>query len=191
MSTTLRPPPGTTPDPLYPDSDGKPMGETEYHILAITHLYEPRLQGFQLVAGVYVPMKSHQSERLSSQELGLDLVIDAHLLRVVDPKTRRRLPTSEEYQEQLKSARREARKAKRATADAKRRAEVANRHAEVAKRRAEIAERHAAEVELREAEAQRKEAEAKKEAESQRRRAAALEAEMEQLRDRLKREDQS
>ena len=27
-----RPLPGTAIDPLYPDSDGKPMGETDYHI---------------------------------------------------------------------------------------------------------------------------------------------------------------
>ncbi len=27
MSISMRPPPGTTADPLYPDSDGKPMGE--------------------------------------------------------------------------------------------------------------------------------------------------------------------
>jgi Uma2 family endonuclease len=218
MSTTLESLPGTTADPLYPDSDGKPMGETEYHILAITHLYEvlrpwfrpregfhvaanmllyyekgnpsavrgpdlmvtkgvrgkhlrrsfrtweegvapaviievtsaktkgedqfekpavyasigvkefflfdpigeylrPRLQGFRLVKGVYVTMKSRHADRLSSRELGLDLAVEGHLLRVIDPKTGRRLPTREEHQEQLKLARREARKAKRRLAD--------------------------------------------------------------------------
>ena len=30
-----RPLPGTVFDPFYPDSDGKPMGETDYHISAI------------------------------------------------------------------------------------------------------------------------------------------------------------
>jgi Uma2 family endonuclease len=218
MSTTFEPLPGTPADPLYPDSDGKPMGETEYHILAITHLYEvlrpwfrlregfhvaanmllyyeqgnpsavrgpdvmvskavrgkhfrrsfrtweegvapaviievtstktkdedqleksavyarigvkeyflfdpigeylhPRLQGFRLVKGVYVPIKSRAAGRLSSRELSLDFVIDAHLLRVIDPKTGRRLPTREEQQEQLNLARREARKAKRRVAE--------------------------------------------------------------------------
>lgn len=222
MSTTLQPLPGTTPDPLYPDSDGKPMGETECHILAIAHLYEvlrpwfrsregfhvaanmllyyekgnpsavrgpdlmvnkgvrgkhlrrsfrtweesvvpaviievtsvstkdedqfekpavyahlgvkeyflfdpigeylrPRLQGFQLVDGAYVPMTSSDADRLSSVELGLDFIADAHLLRVIDPKTGRRLPTQEEYQEQLKLLRHEARQAKRAAAKAERR----------------------------------------------------------------------
>lgn len=218
MSTTFEPLPGTTPDPLYPDSDGKPMGESEYHILAVTHLYDvlrpwfhrregfhvaadmllyyekgnpsavrgpdvmvtkgvrgkhfrrsfrtweegvapaviievtsaktkdedqfekppiyarlgvkeyflfdpiaeylhPRLQGFRLVKGVYAPMKSRKADRLSSGELGLDFAVDAHLLRVVDPKSGRRLPTREEQQEQLKLARREARKAKRRAAE--------------------------------------------------------------------------
>jgi Uma2 family endonuclease len=39
MSISTTPLPGTTPDPLYPDSDGKPMGETQDHILAIIELY--------------------------------------------------------------------------------------------------------------------------------------------------------
>lgn len=237
MSTILQPLPGTTADPLYPDSDGKPMGETEYHILAITHLYDvlrpwfrsregfhvaanmllyyergnpsavrgpdvmvskgvkgnhlrrsfrtweegaapaiiievtsnstkdedqfekpavyarigvreyflfdpigeylhPRLQGFRLVNGAYVAMNPRRADRLSSAELGLDFEIDAHLLRVIDAKTGRRLPTREEHQEQLKLARREARKAKRDSANAKRQAEQAERR--VAEMEAEI-----------------------------------------------------
>lgn len=262
MSTTLEPLPGTTRDPLYPDSDGKPMGETEYHILAITHLYEvlrpwfrsregfhvaanmllyyekgnpsavrgpdvmvskgvrgkhfrrsfrtweegvapaavievtsfgtknedqfdkpavyarigvkeyflfdplgeylrPRLQGFQLVGGEYVPMKPQQADRLPSSELGLDFLGDGHLLRVVDPATGHRLPTGEEYQEQLKLARREARKAKRAAAEAR---------------------RNAADIQRQEALAQLKAAEAQNEVEAQRRRATELEAEIARLR---------
>ena len=39
MSISTTPLPGTTPDPLYPDSDGKPLGETQDHILAIIELY--------------------------------------------------------------------------------------------------------------------------------------------------------
>jgi Uma2 family endonuclease len=235
MSTTFQPLPGTTPDPLYPDSDGKPIGETECHILAITHLYEvlrpwfrsregfhvaanmllyyekgnpsavrgpdvmvskgvrgkhlrrsfrtweegvapaviievtsvstkdedqfekpavyaslgvkeyflfdpigeylrPRLQGFRLINRVYVPITSPQADRLSSDELELDFATDAHLLRVIDPKTGR-LPTREEYQEQLKLARGEARQAKRAAAEAKRAAAEAKRAAAGAERR--------------------------------------------------------
>ncbi|MGH7136815.1 MAG: Uma2 family endonuclease [Pirellulales bacterium] len=39
MSTSIRPLPGTTIEPLYPDSDGVPIGETDYHILATGHLF--------------------------------------------------------------------------------------------------------------------------------------------------------
>ena len=255
MSTVFRPPPGTTCDSLYPDRDGKPMGETEYHILALTHLYGvlgpwfrrregvhvaanmllyyeqgnpsavrgpdlmvskgvrgkhfrrsfrtweegvapttiieitsrgtkdedqfekpavyarigvkqyflfdplgeyllPRLQGFRLVNGAYVAMASGEAERLASGEFGLDFVADAHLLRVINPKTGRRLPTGEEYQEQLMLARRETRNAKRQATDLQ---------------RSEAEARHAA-------------AEAQIEAEIQRRRAAELEAEIAKLR---------
>ena len=39
MSISFEPLPGTTVDPLYPDSDGEPVGETEYHFVALWHLY--------------------------------------------------------------------------------------------------------------------------------------------------------
>jgi Uma2 family endonuclease len=58
MSISIPPLPGTTLDPLYPDSDGEPMGETEYHVLAATHLfyalkrwYRQRKQSDVYVAG--------------------------------------------------------------------------------------------------------------------------------------------
>jgi Uma2 family endonuclease len=283
MSISLLPPPGTSCDPLYPDSDGKPMGETEYHILAITHLYEvlrpwfhrregfhvnanmllyyekgnpsavrgpdvmvskgvrgkhlrrsfrvweegvapaviievtsaktkdedqcekpvvyarigvkeyflfdpigeylrPRLQGFQLTAGVYVPMPADEPDRLSSAELGLEFLIDAHLLRVIDPATGHRLPTREEYQEQLSLARREARTAKRQAAEAKRQSVEAERQTAKAERQMAKAKRQMVEAERQSAEAERQAAEALNEAEIQRRRAAALEAENARLR---------
>ncbi|HQU43826.1 MAG TPA: hypothetical protein PK867_13500 [Pirellulales bacterium] len=39
MSISVHPLPGTTVDPLYPDSDGEPVGETEYHWVAMWHVY--------------------------------------------------------------------------------------------------------------------------------------------------------
>ena len=39
MSISTTPLPGTEADPLYPDSDGKPLGETEWHVIAIFELY--------------------------------------------------------------------------------------------------------------------------------------------------------
>lgn len=101
----------------------------------------PRLQGFRLVNGVYSAMTWRQADRLSSGELKLDLAVDGHLLRVIDPKTRRRLPTGEEYQEQLKSAWREARQAKRAAAEAERR--TAELKAEIARLRRRLPPDHA------------------------------------------------
>jgi Uma2 family endonuclease len=52
-STTNEALPGTTRDPLYPDSDGEPMGDTDYHQVAVMRLYAaledylaPRPRGF-------------------------------------------------------------------------------------------------------------------------------------------------
>jgi hypothetical protein len=129
-------------------------------------------------------MTPQQADRLSSLELGLELAIDDYLLRVVDPKTGVPLPTGEEYQEQLKLARREARKAKRQAAEARRRA------AETERRAAET-ERRAAEIQRQEAQAQLKAAEAQNEVETERRRSAALEAEIVRLRALLPPEEQS
>jgi Uma2 family endonuclease len=39
MSISTTPLPGTVEDPLYPDSDGKPMAETEVHVITIIELY--------------------------------------------------------------------------------------------------------------------------------------------------------
>jgi hypothetical protein len=36
--TVTAPLPGTLPDPKYPDSDGRPMGDTGFHNLALTDL---------------------------------------------------------------------------------------------------------------------------------------------------------
>ncbi|HEV3020830.1 MAG TPA: hypothetical protein VGX76_00120 [Pirellulales bacterium] len=47
MSISTRTPPGTTIDPLYPDSDGEPLGETQFHIIAIEHVHEALKQFFR------------------------------------------------------------------------------------------------------------------------------------------------
>jgi Uma2 family endonuclease len=54
MSISLPPPPGTTRDPLYPDSDGEPMGETEYHVDALLYLYGVLQQWFRARDDVHV-----------------------------------------------------------------------------------------------------------------------------------------
>src|SRR5262249_31728087 len=40
MSIITKPLPGTVPDPLYPDSDGEQVGETDYHMEALILLRE-------------------------------------------------------------------------------------------------------------------------------------------------------
>ena len=42
------------PDPMYPDSDGKPMGETGFHVRAILHLYGALTLFFQQRGDIYV-----------------------------------------------------------------------------------------------------------------------------------------
>ena len=54
LITTTNPLPGTIKDPRYPESDGQPMGETQFHILAIMHLYEALDYFFRNHADVYV-----------------------------------------------------------------------------------------------------------------------------------------
>ncbi|HEV3343108.1 MAG TPA: Uma2 family endonuclease [Pirellulales bacterium] len=51
---STRPLPGTTRDPLYPDSDGEPVGETDYHVAAILHLFTALRQWYRLREDVYV-----------------------------------------------------------------------------------------------------------------------------------------
>ena len=54
MSVSTTPLPGTAADPLYPDSDGKPMGETECHVIAIFELYGALRRHFQSRQDVHV-----------------------------------------------------------------------------------------------------------------------------------------
>ena len=52
--TTKQPLPGTVPDPLYPDSDGRFMGDTDFHAHAQMHLREGLQDFFAAVPDVYV-----------------------------------------------------------------------------------------------------------------------------------------
>lgn len=54
MLTINTPPPGTLRDPLYPDSDGQPMGETGFHVSAIVYLISALRQHFHGRRDVYV-----------------------------------------------------------------------------------------------------------------------------------------
>jgi Uma2 family endonuclease len=205
--TTTKPLPGTIDDPRYPDSDGQPMGETHFHVLAILHLFEaldhffrnradvyvaadmflyyeqgnpaackapdvmvakgaagkhprrsfriweegvaptvifevtsdrtrieddvvkprvyaalgvseyfvfdpdgdplrPALAGFRLLDGVYQPLSLDSAGRLMSHELGLALVPESPLLRLIDVRTGRRLLTYSEQADEADARRR-------------------------------------------------------------------------------------
>ena len=54
MSISIPPLPGTAFDPLYPDSDGEPMGETECHVIAIFDLYHALRRHFRSRQDVHV-----------------------------------------------------------------------------------------------------------------------------------------
>jgi Uma2 family endonuclease len=54
MSISMNPLPGTVRDPLYPDSDGETMGETDYHMDALIDLREGLRDFFRKQRDVYV-----------------------------------------------------------------------------------------------------------------------------------------
>jgi Uma2 family endonuclease len=54
MSISLPPLPGTAFDPLYPHSDGAPIGETEVHVIAIFDLYHALRRHFRHRQDVHV-----------------------------------------------------------------------------------------------------------------------------------------
>ena len=57
MRQTVRQPlPGTVVDPLYPDEDGRPMGDTDYHSIALISLREGLQDFFGDRDDVYVGM---------------------------------------------------------------------------------------------------------------------------------------
>jgi Uma2 family endonuclease len=54
--TLTQPLPGTVVDPLYPDEDGRPMGDTDYHSIALVSLREGLEDFFGDRSDVYVGM---------------------------------------------------------------------------------------------------------------------------------------
>lgn len=54
MSISLPPLPGTAPDPLYPDTDGEPMGETGIHVEVMIDLYTILKRYYRRREDVYV-----------------------------------------------------------------------------------------------------------------------------------------
>jgi Uma2 family endonuclease len=78
------------------------IGIPEYFIFDPEARYiDPPLQGFRRRKGVYVPMKGARDGSLVSRELGLRLVREGILLRLIDRKTGERVLTRRERAEEL------------------------------------------------------------------------------------------
>ncbi len=110
------------------------LGVPEYFLFDPYGEYlHPRLQGFRLVRGQYEAM---EAAPLFSTVLGLELRVEGNVLRLYNPQTGMRLPTSDEEVEARRAA--EARAA----------AEAAARQAAEARAAAEAEARAALEAEL-------------------------------------------
>jgi Uma2 family endonuclease len=76
------------------------LGVAEYYVFdPLGEYLVPRLQGFQLVNGRYQSMPPEPDGALLSAQLGVRLLPDGALLRVVDPATGEAIPTSDEAME--------------------------------------------------------------------------------------------
>jgi Uma2 family endonuclease len=115
----------------------------EYFLFDPTSSYlHPRLQGYRLASERYVPLEPVDG-RLESQELGLILMPEGRLLRLLNPRTNGLLPTPEELRRMAESeAQRAESEAQRAESEAQRAASEAQRadvaEAEVARLRAAL-----------------------------------------------------
>jgi Uma2 family endonuclease len=102
---------------------------------------DPPLQGFKSVKGKSVPMKPAADGSLVSKELGLRLVPEGEMLRLIDLKTGQPILTRSERAEQEKQRAEEekqrAEQEKRRTRQEKQRAEQEKQRAEQEKQRAE------------------------------------------------------
>src|SRR5207249_4650063 len=75
----------------------------EYFVFDPEGLYlHPRLQGFRLVKGLYVPLTPDAEGALASRELGLRMVPEESMLRLYDLKTGAPVLTRSERAEQEK-----------------------------------------------------------------------------------------
>jgi Uma2 family endonuclease len=125
---------------------------------------DPRLQGFRLFRGKYQRLTAAADGSLLSRELGLRIVAEGFLLRLIDAKTGERLLTQAE------------------------RADAERERADAERERAD-AERERADAERERADAERKLADAhQKRANEERERAEASEAEVARLRAELARQ---
>jgi len=81
------------------------LGVQEYILFdPLDEYLKPNLQGYELVDGRYNEMKLDANGSLLSNELGLILRPEKHLLRLVDPITNEPIPTLEEQSTRLEES---------------------------------------------------------------------------------------
>jgi Uma2 family endonuclease len=87
--------PVTPPTIIYPDSDGEPMGETEFHVIAILHLYDTLRHFFRDRVDVYVAanMFLYYEEGNPDARKAPDVMV----IKGVDKHKRRTFKTWEEH----------------------------------------------------------------------------------------------
>ena len=147
------------------------LGVAEYYLFdPLGDCLDPRLQGFRLVEGRYVPLTLEADGGLTSEKLGARMVPEGYMLRLIDARTGELVLWPEE-------------KSRRFREDAERiQAEIARTQRE---RQQKEHERQEKERERQEKERERQEKE------RERRRADDLEAEVARLRALLGRQDQA
>lgn len=132
----------------------------------------PRLQGFRTVKGKSVPIKPNADGSLTSRELGLQLIAEGLMVRLIDASSGQPIPTRQERA--LQAEQRAAQEAQRAAQEAQRAAQETQRAEQEAQRAAQEAQHAAQEAQRAQQEAQR--------AERAEQRNAELEAELRRLR---------
>jgi Uma2 family endonuclease len=165
------------------------LGIAEYFLFDPEGVFfDPVLQGFRLQDGVYEPLSAAADGSLYSAELGLRLVSEGPMIRLIDARTGAPVLTRHEQAEQERQ---------RAEVE-QQRAEQERQRAEQERQRAQQ-ERHRAEAEQQRAEQERQRAEEEKQraeqerqrAEDEKQRADALAAEVARLRAQLGQSDPS
>ena len=108
----------------------------EYILFDPTGSYlKPRLQGYRLKNGKYDPIPL-RNDRLYSEQLGLDIVIEGEFARLYDPVNNITLLTPQEYAQRAQTEAQRAQTEALARQQAEQRAE--NAEAEIARLRAQI-----------------------------------------------------
>lgn len=130
-------------------NDYRRLGIAEYFLFDPEHRYiNPPLQGFRLVGGDYIPIPRAPDGSLTSQELGLSMICEGGMLRLVDSETSAPVLTRREA---ILEEQRIAEQARQRAAEQKRRADEqaqrADQQAQRANEQKQRADDLAAEVE--------------------------------------------